>query len=59
MTPKDRLTAETKSRRKYCYETGQTTSHWPEDVSSNVSRKNHKKGYHPVPLTEAQKKLIF
>jgi len=58
MTPKDRLTPEIEALRKSCYETGQTTSHWPEEVSAASARKNRKQSYKPVPLTESMKKLI-
>jgi len=58
MTPASRLSPETKAARVMCYKTGQTTSHWPEDVSVASVRKYHEKGFKPPELTEEQKKLI-
>jgi len=58
MTPKSRLTNDGLSKRVYCYKTGQTTSHWPEDVVVASARQNRKYNYIPVPLNDVQKKLI-
>jgi len=57
MTPRARLTPECQEARVKCYKTGQTTSHWPEDVTVAAVRKNHKR-YKPIELSEEQKKLI-
>jgi len=57
MTPMKRLTEEVKAARINAYYTGQTTSHWPEECSTPLSRKNNKP-YKAIALTKEQKALI-
>jgi len=58
MTPRSRLSPQNHVARISCFQTGQTTSHWPEDVKVPPARKNNKTTYNQPNLTEEQKKLI-
>jgi len=59
MTPRSRLRPDIQAIRIACFQTGQTTSHWPEDGSVAPARRNTKKTLYKQPvLTEEQKKLI-
>jgi len=58
MTPRERLTHEAQVKRVRCYMNGESTSHWPEEVSTPSVRQNRKDGYVPTVLTDEQKKLI-
>eukprot|EP01125_Pyxidicula_operculata_P020424 TRINITY_DN753_c0_g1_i2.p1 TRINITY_DN753_c0_g1~~TRINITY_DN753_c0_g1_i2.p1 ORF type:complete len:331 (+),score=76.77 TRINITY_DN753_c0_g1_i2:30-1022(+) len=57
MTPATRLTHIVRKNRIQAYKTGQTTSHWPEDCTTNASRTNTRP-YKPIALSDQQKKLI-
>jgi len=58
MTPAKRLTKEAHASRILAYQSGDTTSHWPEDVYISPSRKGTMPGYVPIELSAGQLALI-
>uniref|UniRef100_A0A6B2LAA0 Phytanoyl-CoA dioxygenase n=1 Tax=Arcella intermedia TaxID=1963864 RepID=A0A6B2LAA0_9EUKA len=58
MTPKSRLNPTIMDERRRCYYSGDTTSHWPEDVTIAAVRRNKNKNYVPIPLSDYCANLI-